>query len=420
METIVKTQGITCHFIPTDKFKTNTLVFKMKAPLRRETATMRALLPHVLQSATHTYPSMTEVRSRLEELYGATLNVDLQKKGEYHIISIAMEVANEKFLSGAPSLLKESLDLFREVIRNPKMEQGAFAPAIVEREKRNLKQRIQSVFDDKMRYASLRLIEEMCREEPYAIPVYGILADVEPVNPHRLFHYYQSCLAEDALDLYLVGNFPRDEMMEWINRHLAFQTREPERVEKRNPISRKETKVVVERQDILQGKLNIGFRTNIRYGDPDYFALQVFNGLFGGFPHSKLFMNVREKASLAYYASSRLESHKGLLLVMTGIEPENYERAREIIFEQWEEMKSGRFSEEDLAKTKAVIKNQMLETFDIPRGLVEVLYHNVIGGNSMTEKDWFTGLEAVTKEDVIAVGEKTWPDTVYFLTRKEE
>ncbi len=76
-----------------------------------------------------------------------------------------------------------------------------------------------------------------------------------------------------------------------------------------------------------QGKLNIGFRTNIIYGDTDYFAFQVFNGLFGGFPHSKLFINVREKASLAYYASSCLESHKGLMIVITGIETKNYEQS---------------------------------------------------------------------------------------------
>ena len=45
----------------------------------------------------------------------------------------------------------------------------------VEQEKRNLKQRIQSVYDDKMRYASVRLVEEMCKGEPYAIQLNGEL-----------------------------------------------------------------------------------------------------------------------------------------------------------------------------------------------------------------------------------------------------
>ena len=57
-----------------------------------------------------------------------------------------------------------------------------------------------------------------------------------------------------------------------------------------------------ERQNLNQGKLSMGFRTKTRYGDDDYYALMVYNGILGGGAHSKLFSNVREKASLAYYA----------------------------------------------------------------------------------------------------------------------
>ena len=112
--------------------------------------------------------------------------------------------------------------------------------------------------------------------------------------------------------------------------------------------------------------MNIGFRTNICYGDEDYFALQVFNGLFGGFPHSKLFMNVRKKASLAYYAASRLESHKGLLMVMTGIETKNFDKALTIIKQQLQAMKNGDFNEEEMKQTKAVIQNQILRRWIRP------------------------------------------------------
>ena len=177
--------------------------------------------------------------------------------------------------------------------------------------------------------------------------------------------------------------------------------------------------VVIEKQDLAQGKLNIGLRTNIRYGDNDYFALQVFNGLFGGFPHSKLFINVREKASLAYYAASRLESHKGLMMVMTGIETKNYDRALTIIKEQLKEMKLGHFTEDELAQTKAMIQNQMMETIDTSRGYIEVLYHNVISQSNVTEELWKEKINEVKKEDVIKVGEKIQLDTVYFLSGME-
>ena len=77
-----------------------------------------------------------------------------------------------------------------------------------------------------------------------------------------------------------------------------------------------------------------------------------------------LFINVREKASLAYYVASRLESHKGLMLVMSGIDNKNYEQAVSIIKEQMKAMDCRDFSEEEMSQTKAVIKNQYLETID--------------------------------------------------------
>jgi predicted Zn-dependent peptidase len=141
----------------------------------------------------------------------------------------------------------------------------------------------------------------------------------------------------------------------------------------------------------------------------------VFNGIFGGFPHSKLFLNVREKNSLAYYASSRVESHKGLLMVMSGIEMKNYERALTIIHEQMEAMKKGDFTDKELEQTKAVIKNQLLETIDTPYGMTEVLYHNVVAKTNRTIEEWIEGVEKVQKDEIVQLAEKIQLDTVYFL-----
>ena len=164
-------------------------------------------------------------------------------------------------------------------------------------------------------------------------------------------------------------------------------------------------KKLLKKQELKQSKLNIGYRTFITYKDEDYFALQLFNGLFGGFSHSKLFVNVREKNSLAYYAASRFESHKGLFFVMSGIEAKNFEKAVEIIKEQMKAMQSGDFSEEEIQQTKSVIQNQILEAIDTPRGFVEMLYHGVISERTRPVEEWLTGIESVTKEEIVKVAE---------------
>ncbi|MGE6608940.1 EF-P 5-aminopentanol modification-associated protein YfmF [Peribacillus sp. NPDC076916] len=418
-DTITEKSGYKLHVVQTDKYKTNTLVLKMKAPLTKEDVTYRALLPYVLQSNTSKYPTTPELRSYLDDLYGAGFYVDVAKKGEYQIISFTIDIVNEKFLSDSTPLLEKAFGLLSEVIFNPKKNGEAFDSKTVSNEIRSLKQRIQSISDDKMRYSATRLVEEMCKKEPYALEASGNLQDLETITPESLYAYYKKVLTEDEIDLYVIGDINESEVEALADKHVSLQERVPVRLQRKPGKVVEKEKEIIENSDVKQGKLNIGYRTQVAYGDPDYYALQLFNGIFGGFSHSKLFINVREKASLAYYAASRLESHKGLLMVMAGIENANYKQALDIIHAQMKEMKQGNFSEEELAQTKAVVKNQLLETIDVSRGLVEILYHNVVSGQDISLDDWFAKTERTTKEEIIAVGKKIQLDTIYFLTEAE-
>ena len=221
-EVVTELKGMKLHVIPTDKFKTNTIVFKMKAPLNKTDVTKRAILPHVLQSNSNKYRTTAELRSYLDELYGAMFYVDLSKKGEYHVISLTIEVANEKFLSQSPPLLQKAFEFLTEVIKNPHVNEGSFDPLTVENEKRSLKQRIQSIYDDKMKYSNFRLIQEMCKDEPYAMNVHGQLEDVETITAANLYEYYQQALSEDELDLYVVGDVNTEEVAKTAQQLMDF------------------------------------------------------------------------------------------------------------------------------------------------------------------------------------------------------
>ncbi len=410
--------GLRVHIIPTDKYKTNTFVFRFKAPLNEETVTERALLPYVLQSATEKLPSVIRLRQYLEELYGSSLAVDVSKKGEDHIISIYVDIANEVYLHDAPPLFEKVLSMLSDIVLHPATEGNGFLPSIVESEKRALLQRIEATYDDKMRYANERLIEEMCKVEPYRLSAHGKKEIVSSITNESLYQYYQKVLAEDEMDLYIIGDIS-ENAVDLVSKYFSISAR-PAR--ERNVLLHKrnnEEKEVVEKQELKQSKLHIGYRTFITYKDEEYFALQLFNGLFGGFSHSKLFVNVREKNSLAYYAASRFESHKGLLFVMSGIEAKNYEKAVEIIKEQMLAMQNGDFSEEEMHQTKSVIQNQILEAIDTPRGFVEMLYHGIISDRTRPVEEWLTGIESVTKEEIVKVAKNIELDTIYFLQGTE-
>lgn len=418
-EKIEQENGLNLHFIQSDKYKTITLVAKLRAPLEKETITKRALLPYILKQGTKSYPTRSELQLKLDDLYGAVLSCIGSKKGENHVITVRLEVANEKFIPQESSIMNQAIRLFSEILFHPHVTENGFAETVFEREKSTLKQKISAVQDDKMSYANMRLIDEMCENEPYHLHVHGYEEDLDKISNQDLYHYYSEMLKQDALDIYVLGDFEEEEIKNALLSEISRSQQSTQQKYVTNPAQPIEKpKEIIEKQNIQQAKLHIGYRTNVTYRDEDYYALQVFNGLFGAFPSSKLFINVREKNSLAYYASSRIESHKGLLFVFSGIAPADFEKARDIIRLQVTAMKDGDFTEEALNETKDLIINQLKETMDHPQGLIEMLYQQVIGNKTMPPSQLMEGIKGVTKEEVIQVAKKLEEDTVYLLTNE--
>lgn len=422
VEKIYTEENFNLHVIQSEKFKTINIVAKFRAPLNRNTITKRALLPYILLQGTKSYPSEKELQLKLNNLYGTVLSIDGAKKGDNHIISVRLEVANQKYIANESSFFDEALTLFNEIIFQPHTINNAFEESVVDREKETLLQKMNAVIDDKMAYANLRLIDEMCKDEAYELHVHGYEEDLSSINSKNSYEYYQRLLSEDQLDIYVLGDFDNEEMKEKFTSTLVGKTSENmihNRTSEQRTKSNTELKEVIDRQNIQQAKLHLGYRTNSTFADDDYPALQVFNGLYGGFPSSKLFINVREKNSLAYYAASRIESHKGILLVFSGIAASDYKKAREIIELQMTAMKKGEFSDQDLKETKQLIVNQLLETLDSPQGIIELLYQQVIGNKKVTPEELIDYIKEVTKTDVINVANKIEEDTVYLLTSEE-
>jgi predicted Zn-dependent peptidase len=413
--------NIQVHVLPSTKFKTTTFVAYIGQELKPETVTKTALLPAVLQRGTQSTPNTIELKRKLDDLYGAILFGDVSKRGERHLMEFGLEIANERYLQDKPALLEEGLSFFTEVLFAPATEGNGFKASYVEAEKKNLKQKIESLQDDKIRYAAQRMVEEMCKGEPYALFTHGRLADLEQLGATELYTYYQDVIQTCPIDLYCVGNVSTEQVVELLRDRLASQVTGQRKTYTLAPVVRevKEEKVVVDRLNVKQGKLNIGCRTQMEITSNDYPALVVYNGILGGFPHSKLFRNVREKASLAYYCSSRLESLKGLLMIQSGIEIGNYQRAVDIIKEQLEAMRQGRIAQQELEQTKATLTNAYKEQQDRSYELIHFHHQSVLAGQERTLEQMLQAIQRVSIEDVVRVAQKVQLDTIYFLRDQE-
>lgn len=407
------------HFIPTNKFKTIHFVLKMSSPLERDTVTKRALLTHVLREGTKNYPNREALENGLDELYGAGLTIDRSKRGQNHIITFRFEIANEKFIPSNEQIIQKAIDLFQEVIYKPNVEDQQFNSSIFSREKETLREHLKSIKDDKISYAQMRLIDTMCEGEDYALHASGYEEDLDDLTNEELYDYYLTALANDRFDLYVLGDFDQEDLAQKLSGF--FQVTSDKKVHKNSSQLAEEPKQInekVEYDDIQQSKLHLGYRTNCTYKDDNYPALLVFNGLFGGFPSSKLFLNVREKHSLAYYAASRIESYQGLLFVFSGIAPEDYKKTRSIIEEQFKEMQEGLFTEQEINETIDQLVNDYLETLDHPQGIVEMLYQQILGQRERTPQSLINDIKTVDKKDILQIARNIKEDTVFLLTNE--
>ena len=102
------------------------------------------------------------------------------------------------------------------------------------------------------------LVEEMCKNEPYALDASGNLEDLEKVTAASLYEYYQKALIEDEIDLYVIGDVSEEEVDRLGDQYISLSDREPIVLPRQAAKKIDEEKEVIEKFDVKQGKLNIG------------------------------------------------------------------------------------------------------------------------------------------------------------------
>ncbi len=407
--------GINLYVFPTKKFKTILIQAFLYQQLQRDLATPTALLPMILARGTQKHSSILEIAKSLETLFGAGLSTGILKKGERQIVSFALDVVDKQFVPEGQTLLKSGLEILRDIMQNPLLEDNAFKKSYLAQEKEQLLKQIKGLINDKAALSVERCLQIMCSNEPYGTYKYGYIEEVEKIDAVSLSAYYRNFIQRSPLDFFIVGDVKIAEMQALIEEVFIFP--QVERFTLSTPQVVKEVgevKIVEEKMAINQGKLSLGYRTNIPYGE-DTFPLIYYNGILGGFSHSKLFQNVREKAGLAYYVFSRLEKTKGLMLISCGIEIENYDRTLEIIRKQLESIAVGEISEQEFANTRTAILSQARLQEDSPSQLIGSIMEGIISGKIMDQSEIINKLTRVTKEDVVRVAQQIKLDTIYFL-----
>lgn len=408
-------EGITLHNINTNKFKTNLCAVFLTFPITYENATKDTLIALMLKRGSKNLKTREEITSKLAELYGAEFDSGIDKSGDNHVLKFYLESLNEEYLPKKEELLKKSINVLLDLVFNPNIENGKFNEEFLEQEKNNLEQIINSKIDNKTMYALNRCIEEMYEGKPYGVYKYGYVEKLKEITAKNLYEYYANLIDTCKIDIFVSGaNKEIEDILQENEIVKSLKPRNATYVKTGSHSNENNEKLVEEKMEIAQGKLVIGMDLKLENFNYKY-AAQVYNTILGGSASSKLFQNVREKASLAYTVSSNYMKLKSNIFIRAGIEIENYEEALEIIKQQLEDMKNSNFTDEDINLAKKTIIasiNNIKEEQDME---LSYYYGQELSDRNMTIEEYKNSIQEVSRENINNIANNLTINTIYFL-----
>lgn len=413
--------GVNFRSIRDTKFKTMRISAHLIVPMSRQTAAENALLPFLLSRASREYPDFTKLGQRLAELYGASLNADVQKLGDLQVLSLSASGIADRYALEGEAISGELAKLLCSILFDPPLVDGLFPEDGFEQEKRQTMELIDSEYSDKRTYARQRCEAIMCADEPYGVDRYGGKEDIARVERPALTAAWKRLLDTAKIELMVLGDCDPAPVYEGFR--AAFETlgsRKTADCTTKVVRSAEKVNTVTEKMDVAQGKLVMGFRTGTATPDEEVPATRLMAALFGGTPNSKLFLNVREKLSLCYYCSASYNSMKGIMLVQSGVEVKNMERAKEEILRQLDEVKQGNFDESEVEAAKMSLCNSYRTLSDSLGGLENWYLSQTFASHSQQPEEAAAQINAVTRQEIIDAANRVTLDTVYCLVGNGE
>ncbi|MDR1568310.1 MAG: insulinase family protein [Streptococcaceae bacterium] len=406
--------GINLNILKTKQFKTVKIIIRFETTLTQTILAKRALISALLEKNNHDYPSNQNFQEHLESLYGAQFSVSVEKKGQLHCLSLNLTLLNADY-TGQEQLLDEGINLLNSIIFKPNAANGHFDNTTFDLEKKNLIQYLENIVEDNDYYAELQLKRLFFQTPEYSLPTLSTAALIEKETTQSVFDYYQEMLENDSIEILICGDVDENTVRQAFTA-FPFNSRSVQDLscfvdEGVSQTIREQS----EQKEVAQSILNIGYYIPATLADSEYFALQVFNGLFGGFSHSKLFQNIREKESLAYYISSTIDPLRHFLFVGTGIEKNNRTYVLKLIHQQLKEIQRGNFSDEEIKQTIIMLKNIYQQGLDSQKVLLERAYLSRKIPQLLSDTAWLNSLNQVTKQEIINIANQVKLQAIYFL-----
>lgn len=413
--------GVELLAVPAGCFKTNELAIHLAVPMEEQMAANYALAISVVSRKGKAYPDMRALHLQLDKLYGAAISVTANKSGGCQILKMGITTLDDRFALDDEKIAEAGLELLMNLLFDPLLgEDGLFSPADIETERRVLLEKLAAEENEKRLYAVMQMQQIMFAGDPYRINPKGTKETLLAATPESVTAAWHRMLRESKMLVTVVGSTDPEAACAALRRRLEGVERAYQPMPTPHFVARcEQVKDVRESEKIRQGKLVLGFRVDMRPGDPLAPAMRSFCDVFGGGPYSKLFMNVREKMSLCYYCSARFARHNSHIFIQCGCEEENMDKAVAEILHQLEMIRDGDCKAE-LESSRIAMIDALDGVADTPNGLENWYAARLLDDDFRTPAQVAEETRSVTVEQLQECAGRLSLDTVYRLVAEKE
>lgn len=399
------------HTVKTNKFKTMQIEIVFRNNIDEKTLGTRSLLFDMLVENSNRYKTRREISLREEELYSTFISTYSSKLGNVVYSSIIVNCLDPKYLNDS---LEDIIKFPFELIFEPNVIDEEFDKETLNFIKERTITEIESIKEEPRSLAIQNALKEMDSNSISSKLVQGTKEEIESITPSSLYETYKYVLKHDYVDIYVLGNFNEDEVINLINKYAKFNTIKTHPLELfiSNNIRKKE---ILKTENSSYKESNIVFLLNT-LDLTEYerkYVMPVFNQILGGGSlETKLSKNLRSKKSLCYSIGSLYQKYDNLLLIRTGVEKSNVDKSISEIKKTIKEMNN--ITDDEMRRAISSILASINMGLDSPGRLIDNYMFNTIGELDLIEER-LKIYKKVSKEDVLKLNKKIKLNTIYVL-----
>lgn len=409
-------KGIYLNEIYNKKFKSNVVKFNYATPLDEKREFANALLQLMLITSNSEIHSKTELSQKLAGLYGSSVRASYGTLGDYQTCGLSAGFISDRFTIDGEVISDEVVRQLLLCLFSPDITDGKFNENYFRVRKQELVDSVAASINDKRNYAILQAKKIIFEGEPAGI--YDTIERAESVTQQDILESFDYLRKNAVLEITICGREKIPSVIEMIEKEVSkLERNDVKEIEYRsNSPLKKTVKTVTEKMNVNQSKLVMAYKSDYE----DIYVAKLFTMLLGGTPFSKLFANVREKMSLCYYCSAGYFDRKGTMMIDSGVESENIEKAKTAITQQIEAVAKGDFTDEELYNTKLLLTGNFKSNYDSIYDMASWYDAQNTRKTSYSPDDVNEIVMAVTREQIIECAKSFAPDSVYVIEGTEE